>query len=74
MFSCYSDVSFVSYFTVFPTKSEVDTYLEEIDNKILTKNNLTLSILGRNAREATFRSERIKVFNKVDDLLNKMIE
>ena len=72
--SCYSDVSFVSYFTVFPTKSEVDTYLEEIDNKILIKNNLTLSILGRNAREATFRSERIKVFNKVDDLLNKMIE
>mgnify|MGYP002849419554 FL=1 len=71
--SCYQDVSFVSYFTVFPTKSEVNTYLEKIDKKILTKNNLTLSILGRNARESTFKSERIKVFNKVSDLLNKMV-
>ena len=72
--SCYSSISFVSYFTVYPTKSEVNTYLSEIDDKILSNYNLSLNILGRNAQEVSFKSDRIKVFNKVDDLLNKMIE
>ncbi len=72
--SCYSSISFVSYFTVYPTKSEVNAYLAEIDNKILYNYNLSLSILGRNAQDVSFKSDRIKVFNKVDDLLNKMIE
>jgi len=69
--SCYSDVSFISYFTVFPTKSKVNTYLKEIDDKILSKHNLNLSILGRNAQEATFKSERVRVFNEFSFLLNK---
>jgi hypothetical protein len=32
-----------------------------------------LSVLGRNAQAATFKSNYIKVFNKIDDLLNKSI-
>lgn len=71
--SCYPDVSFVSYFTVFPTKQEVNTYLREIDNKILSKYKLNLSLLGRNAQEVTFKTRHIKVFNEIDDLLNKTI-
>jgi len=70
--SCYPDVSFISYFTVSPTKSEVNTYLKEIDNKVLSKYNLNLNILGRNAQEATLQCERIKLFNKVGCLLNKL--
>jgi hypothetical protein len=34
---------------------------------------LSLSVLGRNAQEVTFKSDYIKVFNKIDDLLNKTI-
>lgn len=69
--SCYSNVSFVSYFTIAPTKFEVNTYLQEINQNILSKYRLNLSVLGRNAQESTFKSEYIKVFNKIDDLLNK---
>ena len=71
--SCYSNVSFVSYFTVAPTKLEVNTYLEEMNHKILSKYKLNLNILGRNAQEATFKSPYLKVFNKIDNLLNKTI-
>jgi len=71
--SCYSDISFVSYFTIAPTKFEVNTYLIEINQNILSKYGLSLSILGRNAQEVTFKSDYIKVFNKIDDLLNKTI-
>lgn len=71
--SYYPDVSFISYFTVFPTKSEVNTYLKEIDNKVLSKYNLNLNILGRNAQEVTLQCERIKVFNKINCMLNKMV-
>ena len=69
----YPDVSFISYFTVSPTKSEVNTYLEEIDKKVLSKNNLKLNILGRNAQAATLQFDRIKVFNNLSDLLNKLV-
>lgn len=71
--SCYSNVSFVSYFTIAPTKFEVNTYLEEINQDILSKYQLNLSVLGRNAQEASFESKYISVFNKIDDLLNKTI-
>lgn len=71
--SCYKNVSFVSYFTVAPTKYEVNTYLKEINYDILSKYEVNLSILGRNAQHASFKSKYIKVFNKIDDLLNKTI-
>ncbi len=71
--SCYNNISFISYFTVAPTKIEVNMFLKEINKTILTKYDLNLIILGRNAQEASFRSKHIKVFNKIDDLLNKTI-
>ena len=71
--SCHSNISFVSYFTIAPTKFEVNTYLEEMNQNILLKHGLNLGVLGRNAQEVTFKSDFIKVFNKIDDLLNKTI-
>tara|TARA_Y100000766_G_scaffold216636_1_gene188505 strand:- start:5910 stop:6806 length:897 start_codon:yes stop_codon:yes gene_type:complete len=71
--SCYDNISFISYFTIAPTKIEVNMFLREINQTILTKYDLNLILLGRNAQEASFKSKHIKVFNKIDDLLNKTI-
>ena len=71
--SCYSDVTFISYFTVYPTKSEVNAYLKEIDSKILSKYKLKLNLLGKNAQEANCKYDYIKLFNDVRDLLNKIV-
>ncbi|MBO73540.1 MAG: MerR family transcriptional regulator [Flavobacteriales bacterium] len=70
--ACYPELCFVSYFTVSPPKSEVDSYLKAIDETLLTRHDLSINLLGKNAQEATYSSDRIRVFNDVVDMLNKI--
>ena len=68
----FKNLDFISYFTVYPTKDEVDDYLKNFDEQILSKHNSNLYVFGRVAQESTFKGGRVKVFNKIDELINKI--
>lgn len=68
----FDNLDFISYFTVNPTKDEVDDYLKKFDEQILSKQKSNLFVVGRTAQESTFKGKNIKVFNRIDELINKI--
>ena len=69
---CYPRAKFVSYFTVYPSEKEVNTYLKEIDYRVLSKNDSDLYVFGRVARNANYSKPRITLFNNTIEGLNKV--
>ncbi len=67
-------IHFVTYFTVFPRPEEVQSYLEEVNNTLLTSESNRLSVLGRNSRFVEPKSNwnSIELFSDLRDFINKM--
>ncbi len=68
----FDNLDFISYFTVYPTKDEVDDYLKNFDEQILSKQKSNFFVVGRTAQESTFKGKNVKVFNRIDELINKI--
>lgn len=68
----FTNVDFISYFTVKPTKDEVDEYLKNFEKEILSKHKSNFYVLGRIAETSTFKGDNVKMFKKIDELINKI--
>tara|TARA_B100000809_G_scaffold230532_1_gene245034 strand:- start:996 stop:1889 length:894 start_codon:yes stop_codon:yes gene_type:complete len=65
----FTNVEFISYFTIAPTTKEVSKYLLDIQEKILSGRNQNLHILGRNTNSNMITNKNIKVHKNSSDLL-----
>lgn len=72
--SYFNDITFVSYFTVYPETDEVLNYLKRFENLLLNKNNTYLNILGPkliNMDLSGFKN-KIKSFNSIKILVENL--
>lgn len=70
----YDDITFVSYFTVKPEKDDVNDYMKEFSEKLLTKNSNKFWVLGRMLDEIDLNSlpKEITPFKTIKDLVKKL--
>nr|WP_321223327.1 MerR family transcriptional regulator [uncultured Psychroserpens sp.] len=70
----YDNITFISYFTVKPEKEQIDDYLKEFDDKILTKKTIKLWVLGRMLNEINLNKlpKQISTFKSIEHLVKKI--
>ncbi|HUH27486.1 MerR family transcriptional regulator [Gelidibacter sp.] len=67
----YEQVTFISYFTVRPSKDELSSYLADFHEQLLSGKNHKLWILGQMSQHIDLKSlpENIKTFQTIDSLI-----
>ncbi|MEN1784906.1 MAG: B12-binding domain-containing protein, partial [Bacteroidota bacterium] len=70
----YENVHFISYFTVSPTKDEIEKYIERFEEKINGISNSKLWILGHQVQHMTQENlpDSISTFNSIERLLGQL--
>lgn len=70
----YSNICFVSYLTVEPSKLTIEEYIESVNNIVLTDDDSELWLLGRKLTELdqNLSFKNVKTFESIDLLLNKL--
>ncbi|OGS72705.1 MAG: MerR family transcriptional regulator [Flavobacteria bacterium RIFCSPLOWO2_12_FULL_35_11] len=69
----FSDVCFVTYLTVEPSKESIEDYLQTVNSEVLQNTNDTLWVLGSKLAQFdsdSFKNDKIKIFKSAIDLLN----
>lgn len=69
----FSDVCFVTYLTVEPSKESIEEYLQTVNREVLQNTNDTLWVLGSKLAQFdadSFKNDKIKIFKSAVDLLN----
>lgn len=69
--SYYDQVTFISYFTVKPSRTELSDYLENFNAQLLSGNNHELWVLGYMTQFIDTKSlpQKIKTFKTIDNLI-----
>ncbi|RXJ45446.1 MerR family transcriptional regulator [Gelidibacter gilvus] len=67
----YEQVTFISYFTVRPSKDELSSYLEDFNSQLLSGKSHELWVLGYMTQFIDTKNlpEKIKTFNTIDSLI-----
>ncbi|GAA4235822.1 MerR family transcriptional regulator [Postechiella marina] len=70
----FNDVTFISYFTVYPETNEVLNYLKRFKNLLLNKTNTSLNVLGPRLidMELSDFKNKIKSFNSIKILVENL--
>lgn len=70
----YTNIYFVSYFTVAPTPNELQAYLERFSNILELSPDSRLYVLGHQIRHATADTfpDTVKAFNSIEQLLESL--
>ncbi|UOY05993.1 MerR family transcriptional regulator [Muricauda sp. SCSIO 64092] len=70
----YENVHFVSYFTVSPTKDEIEKYIENFEKDVNSLGNSKLWILGHQVQHLLNEDlpESIRTFNSIERLMSHM--
>lgn len=70
----YSDPCFVSYFTVTPTKDDLDSYLVDFQERLASEFPGKLMVLGRQTEHLSREKlpEHIQIFHSIEELLNTL--
>ncbi|MHB1146523.1 MAG: MerR family transcriptional regulator [Lutibacter sp.] len=69
----FSDICFVTYLTVEPSKETVEEYLQQVYSEVLKNTNDNLWVLGSKLTlydSDSFKNDKIKFFKSLADLLN----
>lgn len=69
----FSEVCFVTYLTVEPSKETIEDYLQIVNSEVLQNTNDTLWVLGSKLAQFdvdSFKNDKIKIFKSAIDLLN----
>lgn len=70
----YSNITFVSYFTIEPNKEKINNYITKFNTEINLKSDSELWILGYLTKEIDCenRPSRVKIFSSITELTNKL--
>lgn len=69
----FDNITFISYMTVEPTKSEINTYVKNIEQDILEETS-KLWAIGRSTEyiDLKLHSQKISIFNSIKDLIDTL--
>lgn len=68
----YQKVTFISYFTLFPLKDEVNGYVKAFQKELLFNKSTELWVFGKLAQNIDKHGDQIVLFNKINELINKI--
>lgn len=70
----YSNICFISYLTVEPSRMSVEEYVDTVNNEVLADSDSELWLLGRKLTELEQELDflKVKTFESIDVLLNKL--
>ncbi|NNC51132.1 MAG: MerR family transcriptional regulator [Flaviramulus sp.] len=70
----FDEVTFVSYFTVYPIAQDIPDYLKKFNKLLLEKDNTKLFILGKQLSEVKIdnKFQKITIFNSIENLVKEL--
>lgn len=70
----YDEITYVSYFTVNPSESEIDDYLKRFSENFLENTNNTAKFIGHRTQSVDFKTipNHIKLYNVIEDLVKDL--
>lgn len=70
----YDKITYVSYFTVNPSESEIDDYLKRFSENFLENSNNTAKFIGYRTQSVDFKTipNRIKLYNVIENLVKDL--
>ena len=70
----FEEVTFISYFTVYPELKDIPPYIKKFDELLLQKDNTKLILLGKKLGdiELTDVPEKITIFNSIENLVKDL--
>lgn len=68
----FSNITFITYFTVAPAMESVNNYIDELKNSILNDDNTQLYLLGRNTKYILpdRMTGKVRIFESISDLID----
>ena len=70
----YYEITYVSYFTVNPSESEIDDYLKRFSENFLENTNNTAKFIGHRTQSVDLKTipNNIKLYNVIEDLVKDL--
>jgi DNA-binding transcriptional MerR regulator len=70
----FDDISFITYFTVYPEAQDIPDYINKFNNLLLNKSSTNLVLLGKKTAsiENTPLPKQVHVFNSIDNLIKDL--
>jgi DNA-binding transcriptional MerR regulator len=70
----FNEITFISYFTVYPETKDIPDYIKEFSQLLLEKDNTELLLLGKKFTDLELESKPIKVsiFNSIENLVKDL--
>ncbi len=67
----FNDITFISYFTVYPETKDIQDYMLRFNESILKRDDTNLLLLGKKFNEVDLEEipEKITIFNSIEDLV-----
>ncbi|GAA3618845.1 MerR family transcriptional regulator [Flavivirga jejuensis] len=70
----FEDITFVSYFTVYPSEQDIPDYINQFNELLLKKENTKLLLLGKKLTDLNIQDlpEKISIFNSIENLVKEL--
>jgi DNA-binding transcriptional MerR regulator len=70
----FDDVTFISYFTVYPEETEIQNYIDRFDSLLLNKENTRLKLLGPKLKvfNPENLSRKVNTYNSIENLVKEL--
>jgi len=70
----FDDITFVSYFTVYPDKENIAEYIKNFNNLLLQKENANFMLLGPKLRGLNTSNlpDKISIYNSIENLVEDL--
>ncbi|WP_100609926.1 MerR family transcriptional regulator [Confluentibacter lentus] len=70
----FDDVTFISYFTVYPEIQDIPSYINTFNELLLNKENTKLLLLGKKLSDIdiTILPEKVTIFNSIENLVKDL--
>ena len=70
----FDEITFVSYFTVYPESNNISTYIDKFENLLLTKESSNLLLLGPKLENINVSElpSKVSIYNSIENLVKEL--
>ena len=70
----FDEITFVSYFTVYPESKDIPPYIKDFNELLLKKENTNLLLLGKKLSEVELNDlpKKVSIFNSIENLVKEL--
>ncbi|MFG6687196.1 MerR family transcriptional regulator [Mariniflexile sp. HNIBRBA6329] len=74
LFNFFNDISFISYFTIYPEEEKITAYLDEFNNLLLENNHASLILLGHKLTNYSNNKlpKNISIYKSIENLVKDL--